>query len=232
MPASTLRPYLPIALLGPIFAIVGFWASYYGKLLSGTVTTPTLIQIHAAIFVGWLVLVIAQAALAATGRMAWHMRVGNLGFIYGAGVIVVGLAAALWSFQMHLRTGNHQRAADSLFVGLTDMLTFAPFLAAAWFFRGRPELHKRLIMVATTILLIAPVHRMHWFLGRPAPLAAILAIWLAPIYLGMAYDFATRRLVHPVHLLGILAVLYMKFLRPLLHDTGMWRSFEAWMLTT
>jgi len=226
---AALRPYLAIALLGPILAIVGFWASYYGKILTGTVTTPAIIQIHAAVFVGWLLLVVAQAALAATGRMTWHVRVGNFGGVYGAGVVLLGVIALFSAFERHLLAGNQQRASEALFVGVTDMLAFAPFLAASWLTRRRPETHKRLILVATTILLIAPVHRMHWFLGRPAPLAAILAIWLAPIYLGMAWDLATRRLIHPAYLLGVLAIAYLKFLRPLLHDTGAWHAFEAWV---
>ena len=103
--------------------------------------------------------------------------------------------------------GTWQAASIGLFVGLTDMLTFAPFSPPAWFYRGRPEVHKRLIIVATTILLIAPVHRMHWFLGRPAPVVAILLIWLARSISAMIHDFIRRRLVHPVYLLGILAVL-------------------------
>src|SRR5262245_30407768 len=103
---GAMRPYLPIALLGPIFAFVGYWATYYGKVFAGTVDTPPTIQIHAAIFVGWLLLVVAQASLAATGRIAWHVRVGNFGFLYGAGVVAFGVFAVLWSFQAHLQAAN------------------------------------------------------------------------------------------------------------------------------
>lgn len=41
-----------------------FWANYYGRILTGTVTTPPIIQFHAAVFLGWLLLVTAQAVLA------------------------------------------------------------------------------------------------------------------------------------------------------------------------
>jgi len=55
-----------------------------------------------------------------------------------------------------------------------------------------------LIIVATCTLLIAPVHRMSWFLGGPPPpLVPVLLIWMAPIYVGMLYDLITRRIVHP-----------------------------------
>lgn len=224
------RIYVPIAVLALVFAIVGFWATYYGPLLAGKATTRPLIQLHAAVFVGWLSLVIAQAAFAATNRLALHMKLGRYVMLYGALVVVMGVGASLASFGTHLRSGNLQRADMTLFIGLTDMLTFAPFLAAAWFYRRRPELHKRLIVVATTVLLIAPVHRMHWFLGGPpAPVTLVLLIWLAPIYLGMLHDLFTRRIVHPVYLIGILAVIYMKFWRIAMHQSETWRGIVNWL---
>lgn len=198
--ARGFRPYIPIAVLTIAYAIVGFWANYYSHVLAGTVTTVPIIQVHAAIFLGWLLLVTTQAVLAARGQMALHMKFGKVVMVYGVCVIAIGVIAALAAFGIRLAAGEVMRARAQLFVGLTDMLTFAPFLAAAWLYRGRPEVHKRLIVVATTILLIAPVHRMHWFLGGPPPpLLPLLAIWLAPIYIGMTHDLVTRRIVHPVY---------------------------------
>jgi hypothetical protein len=138
--------------------------------------------------------------------------------------------ASFAAFEMHLAAANMPRARLILFVGLTDMLSFAPFLAAAWFYRRKPEVHKRLIVVATCILLVAPVHRMHWFLGGPpAPASAVLLIWLAPIYLAMIHDFITRRIVHPVYLLGILVILCMRFGRPALARSEGWNGFVDWL---
>lgn len=223
--------YVTIGVLALVFAFLGFWASYYAPLLAGRATTPAIIQLHAAVFVGWLSLVIAQAAFAATNRLSLHIKVGRYVMIYGAFVAALGVIASFAAFGRHLRLGNVQRADGVLFIGLTDILTFVPFLVAAWCYRHRPEVHKRLIVVATTVLLIAPVHRMHWFLGGPpAPVHYVLLIWLAPIYLAMIHDFATRRIVHPVYLLGILAIVYMKFWRRPLHDSDIWGTFSQWLI--
>jgi hypothetical protein len=62
--ARSFRPYVPIAVFTIVVALVGFWANYYGRILTGTVTTPPIIQFHAAVFLGWLLLVTAQAVLA------------------------------------------------------------------------------------------------------------------------------------------------------------------------
>lgn len=111
------------------------------------------------------------------------------------------------------------------------MLVFAPFLAAAWFYRRKPEIHKRLIIVASTILLIAAVHRMTFLGGPPPPVPQLLLVWLAPICLGMGYDLVKRRTVHPVYLLGVAAVVYLKFLRKPLCNSEAWKDFVGWVTT-
>ena len=228
--AMRLSIYVPLAALALIIAFVGFWASYYGRIFTGTVTTAPVIQFHAAVFIGWLLLVITQAVLAARGRLAQHMKVGNYAMAYGLAVIVIGVVASFAAFTMHLDNANVPRARSILFIGLTDMLSFAPFLAAAWIYRRRPEIHKRLIVVATCVLLVAPAHRMHWFLGGPpAPAFAVLLIWLSPIWVAMIHDFITRRIVHPVYLLGISVILYMKFGRLALSRSDSWNAFVDWL---
>jgi hypothetical protein len=224
------RPYVAIAILTICVAIIGFWANYYGRIFTGTVTTAPIIQVHAAIFLGWLALVTTQAALAARGRTALHMKFGRAVMIYGVGVVVIGLVATFAAYGLHLAVGNAGKARSQLFIGITDILTFAPFLAAAWHYRRRPEIHKRLIVVATCILLIAPVHRMSWFLGGPPPpILPVLAIWLAPIYLGMMHDLVTRRIVHPVYVIGVIAILFMKFGRMPMYNSEAYDAFVEWI---
>ena len=173
---------------------------------------------------------ITQASFAARGHMALHMKAGRYLMAYGALVPIIGVIATLAAARFHLLGGEVQRARAGLFIGLTDMLTFAPFLAAAWLNRGRPEVHKRLIVVATCILLIAPAHRMHWFLGGPPPpVVPVLLIWMAPIYIGMIYDWVTRRIVHPVYLLGIAAILFLKFGRIFIARTDAWNGVADWV---
>jgi hypothetical protein len=223
------RIYVLAAFLALAIALAGFWRTYFGPLLAGSLQSSSIIHVHAAVFIGWLLLVIAQASLAATGRKSLHIRVGNVGMVYGVFVLLVGLTTALALFAMRIDAGRIQEAQDKLFAPLTDMLVFAPFLAAAWIYRRRPEVHKRLIIVATTILLIAAVHRMTFLGARPIPPARLLLVWLAPIYLGMIYDFVKQRLIHPVYLLGIVAVVYLKFFRVSVFKSRAWDDFASWL---
>ena len=77
------------------------------------------------------------------------------------------------------------------------MLVFAPLVAAAVWYRRRPETHKRLMLLATVSLLAAAVARLPTALAAAGP----------PFYFGVVdlliltavlYDIITRRKVRPV----------------------------------
>jgi len=72
-------------------------------------------------------------------------------------------------------------------------------------YRRRPEIHERLIIVATCTLLIAAVHRFVFF------------------------DFVKQPIVHPVYIIGIGASLIMKFGRAWMLDTQAYQSFTRWL---
>ncbi|HYE86729.1 MAG TPA: hypothetical protein VEA16_10265, partial [Vicinamibacterales bacterium] len=204
--------YIALGCLMAALAIAGFWPSYFGHLPRGTLDQPLVIHFHAVVFTGWLVIVIAQAWLAAAGRVALHRRLGTFLFVYGAILIVVGWYTALDVFATRVAAGETQQAKAGLFVPVTDLLFFAPLLFAAWAYRRNPEIHKRLIVVATTALLIAAAHRLIGaHIGKPPPPGPVLMVWLSPILIGLIYDVGTRRLVHPVYVLGIAVVFAMKF---------------------
>jgi hypothetical protein len=111
-----------------------------------------------------------------------------------------------------------------LFVALLDMAIFAPFFGAAIAYRRRPHTHKRLMVVAATMLLIAAVGRF-WFLPAP-PLDMLVAnsIWVSPVLLAMAHDWTTTRRVHLVYVLGLAAFLFRLFSPPLIVGTPAWAS--------
>ena len=77
------------------------------------------------------------------------------------------------------------------------------------------------MLVATTILLVAPVSRM-LFLGTPPPEQWFFLVWPLPVYVAMIHDYATKRLIHPVYVMGLLAMVAMRLVLP-------WRTSEAWL---
>lgn len=227
--ATIRRPFALAALLASLLALVGFWPTYFGPMLAGTNDASLIIHVHAAVFVAWLALFIAQAAFAATGRLALHMRLGPWLFGFGVLVIAMGLITAFNRFGYYLVEGDMVTARNKLFGPLRDMIVFTPFLAAGWIYRRRPEIHKRIMLVATNVLLIAAVSRMG-FLGRPVPTPLFLLVWPLPMYIAMVYDYATKRLIHPVYVIGFAAMAAMRLVVPL-RDGEPWLAFTAWLAT-
>ena len=51
------RPFfIGASLLMALIAVVGFWPTYFGPLVTGRIAQPLLIHVHATVFTGWLVL--------------------------------------------------------------------------------------------------------------------------------------------------------------------------------
>lgn len=223
------RFYVGLSLYTVLIVLVGFWPSYFGAIVDGSADRPAVIHFHAVVYVGWLAIFVAQTVFAATGRLQLHMRLGNFAIGYGVLVIVAGLAAAFGMFAIRVNAGMLDAAQGALLSPLLDMVVFTPFFAAAIWYRRKPDLHKRLMIVATTSLLIAAVGRMP-FLGTPRNLWLLFLIWISPILLAMVCDLWRRRLVHPLYVAGI-AVLALEspVVRGMLVGTDTWLDVTEWL---
>jgi hypothetical protein len=222
-----LRPYLPATILVIVTALVGFWPTYFGPALKGRVHVPPLIHLHAVIYLTWLALFATQVALAATNRVKLHLQLGRWIMAYGVIVVIAGLMAVAQGFGTRLATEDVFRAQRWLFGVLKDLVFFAPFLVAGWVYRQKPEIHKRLMIVATTILVLPAVSRMS-FLGSPVPIWKFMVVWPLPVYLLMIHDFYRKRAIHPVYLVGVVAMLTMRLILPF-GSSHAWQSIAAWI---
>jgi hypothetical protein len=222
------RPvYVASACLAAVIAAVGFWPSYFGPLLAGGVDRPAFIHLHATVYVGWLALFIAQAAFAVFRRMDLHVAAGNVGIGYGVLVIVVGLGAAFGMFAVRVHAGDTADATMRLLAPLADMVFFTPLFIAAVRYRRKPEIHKRLMLVATTLLLVAAVGRMP--IGPGPARLLLLLVWASPILLGMIYDALRFRRAHPVFLLGLAIIGIRRAVGLLVPGTVAWQATGAWL---
>lgn len=207
-----------------VMAVVGFWPTYFGPLTTGTLSKPRLIHIHATVFTGWLVLFFLQAFFAATRRITWHLTLGKIGIWYGLLLIGVGLTTGV------LRSADPQ-ASDPLrllYVAIADMVMFAGFFGAAIVYRRKPQLHKRMMVVAATSLLVAAVGRMEFLPPPPSGIPLRLFVWSAPVLLATAVDFRMSRTVHPVYLAG-LATFLLRAVSVPVATTEAWQSFAQWV---
>lgn len=202
--------YVGMALLLAAMVVAGFWPTYFGPLAGGTYAGSWVFHLHGAVFMGWMGLFVAQVALVSAGRTRLHRRLGTVGIAYGILVLLVGLGVSFYAPVMHIASGawDLDSAAAFLLLPLGDMVLFAGFFGAAVRYRRAPEIHKRLMLLATIAVIFAAVARRIPF-DQPG---TFVAIWLAPVAAAMAYDWRTRGRVHQVYLIG-LAILLVAFAR-------------------
>jgi hypothetical protein len=195
------RYYVGMAAFMCLLVLVGFWPTYFSQILAGIPNRHWIVHLHGWIFVGWMVLLVTQVTLAATGRTQMHRSLGTLGIVYGFLVLAMGVVVAIAAPVIHFTSGDQtlDQSARFMIIPLGDMVLFAGFFIAAVVYRRRPEIHKRMILLATTALLFAAVGRMQSFL----PLPAGIALWFSPVLVGMAYDKWTRGKVHPTYFVGL-----------------------------
>jgi hypothetical protein len=202
-------------LLIATIVLAGFSRSFYGTVIGGA-AHPWIIHVHAAVYVGWLALLVAQTVLAARGDLATHRRVGTFGIAYGALVWILGVivSIAMPVINVHSGLASAEQAEQFVAIPLGDMALFGGFFVAAIVYRRKPEIHKRLIILAAVAVMFAAVGRAFTnvgvLIGDPgAPLGGAPArflVWYSPVLIGMAHDLVTRRRIHPVYVIGVVAM--------------------------
>ena len=90
------RLYIWFAVFMPVIVLAGFARTYYLKGFFGTPALPgLLVHLHGIVMRSWVVLFVTQVSLVATGRTRTHQRLGVLGAVLAALVIVVGVLTAI-----------------------------------------------------------------------------------------------------------------------------------------
>jgi hypothetical protein len=187
---------------GVVCVLLGF-REPVARRFAGTADyeAPLALIVHVYSFSAWFVLVGTQAFLAARGDIRLHRRAGWLLLPLVAIMTVSALGAELHSKRFYAPA--HPDQLRFLAGTLTELASFTLLALAAFAFRARPPVHKRLIFVATAVLATAAFRRAvePLLYGRVEPgLLADLVLIPLGLYLfigaGLAYDVATRGRPH------------------------------------
>jgi hypothetical protein len=217
--------YVGASLLIVAIVLAGFAPSFINMAVGPP--RPWFMHGHGAIYLGWLALLVCQAVLAARGKIALHRRIGNFGIAYGALVWVVGMIVTFAAPALHVRNGewDMDQAATFISLPLVDMVLFGGLFTAAVAYRTKPEIHKRLILLACVAIMYAGVFRLSYALSMPLQ----LMVWYSPVIAGMIYDRHKMGRVHRVYWIGA-AAMAVSLARIPLGETEAWRSFGRALL--
>lgn len=212
--------YIVLAVLMLLLIFVGFWPSYYGPLMRGAAEAPLLLHVHGVIYIGWMALLILQVTLAARGQIRTHRAVGTFGIGYGVLIWIVGVVVSFLAPAFNVRSGEWtvDQAAAFMPIPLGDMVLFGGFFLAAVLYRGQPELHKRLMLLATMAILFAAAFRLQ---NAGVPRSAAIVVWYVPLVIMMAYDLVQRGRIHVLYWIGAV-VMGIALLRMPFGETEAW----------
>jgi hypothetical protein len=218
-PGTRVRRLLPLALaLAMTATVLAGFRPFYAGLFEGAAPGHWLIGLHAAVFSLWLVLLLAQVSLVALRRVDLHRRLGMAGVGLGLLVFATGIAITVVGPVLAVEAGRmtFDEAAGFLILPIGDMALFAGFFAAGIAQRRRPEIHKRLMILAAIALVFPAAAR----IGGES-LALALAIWLLPLAIAMLHEWSSARRISPVYLAGA-AILLLAFARIAWMDAPSW----------
>ena len=212
--------YLGAALAIAAAVVIGFAPTYYLRGYFHPQRLPLLLKLHGFVFTSWIVLLVLQTSLVAAARTRLHRRLGVFGGIVAALVVVLGTTTALVSVRRDVAAGSTD-ALRFLAIPFGDMFVFGVLVAAAFYYRRRSDVHKRLMLLATTALLGAAFARWPLAVMSSGAVAFFVAsdLFVAAVWL---HDLASLRRLHPASLWGGLFVVLSQPLRLAIAGTGAW----------
>ena len=239
--------YIGVAVFVIVLNVAGFGPSLLDQSMRNDQPSP-LVIIHGVVAVLWLLLFLTQATLAATRRTSIHRR---LGAIAPALTIVMVLLVFQTTLEMVRRgydlSGDLFRPAaapgapapspaeaDGGLGAFVSALNFGILVAAGWWHRRRPEVHKRLMLLALLSLASVPLlHLGGHVVGRWPVLLWPVRITLFAgnllLFAGAVHEKTTSGRVHPIFVwvpLGIIAVTLLTIVVSL---SAPWRHFATWL---
>lgn len=186
--------YLSMSLLFAAIVVVGFSQTVNANLFHAAPPRPILLWFHGAAFSAWVVFYIFQSVLVRTRNVKWHRFFGWFGTALGASMVVLGFSIAVIMARFDALV-LHQPDLTFLSIPFYDMLAFGTLITLAIAWRKKPELHRRLLFIATCGLMDAPVARFDFIFYNNLFFPCIELL----ILLGVGRDLLVDGRVHKVY---------------------------------
>jgi hypothetical protein len=200
---------------------------------------PIVLHMHAVLMGSFLLVLLTQTWLMATGRRGLHMQLGVFGMIVGAALVAVGFVLAP---TMYYETWNALQTAppaaradlqetlsvkeNILLLQLRIGILFPLFLAIGLRARGaNAGLHKRMMFLATVMALPAGIDRIEWlptaFPASPVSVDLYTVLAISPM---LAWDVIRNRSVHQAYWIWFAVTIPCAVVVNMLWNTPWWHA--------
>jgi hypothetical protein len=232
--SKTRRFYLWMAAVFVSIAFSGFIPTYWARLANGGLRVPPIVHIHGMLMFSWTLFYFIQTAWIAAGRTTTHRAWGLAGISLFSVLVCSILVTKVVTLRLDDAAGFGDAGRRFSLVALGSLPLIVGLFVTAIANVRRPEIHKRLMFVLMSGLMIPAIARVFLTLFAPPGAAAsgpppafvavppcLVAILL--IVIAMAYDWRTRGRPHRVYVYGaVLTALNFVVIVPLANT-------QAWM---
>jgi hypothetical protein len=200
---------------------------------------PIMLHVHAVLMGSFLLLLLAQTVLVATGRRYWHMQLGIAAAVLVPAIIITGFVIVPQGYHIAWQAAQvAPMAAQPEFearlsrmdnVQLIQFRMGLLFLVLMWIaLRSRtrdPGLHKRLVFLAIAATFPAPIDRIHW-LPTTFPNSMLATdLYMVLVFSPMlVWDLIRNRALHRAYLIWAALFIPASAVVYSLWDTAVWHD--------
>jgi hypothetical protein len=211
-----------------IVAIVGFAPRSFA-IVTGTMRSPPLVvHLHAAVMASWVGLLAVQSTLALAARIDLHRKFGLAALVVAPLVLIMLIAVTIVRQNDAFGTPGELAVNNILFLQIRAIVLFPTFFVWAIVTRRRdPQTHKRMMLMATFMLLDAGIARMGWlpYNEFPRSYLAVHAYLLLLMIPPLLYDLLRLGRVHRAWVWGLALALPWMVATEFVWGSHWWRHF-------
>jgi hypothetical protein len=214
--------YFAMSLVLAGIVVAGFKRTVNDNLFHAAVRRPFILWMHGAAFAGWVVFFICQSTLVRIQKISWHRFMGWFGAGLATVMVPLGVTTAIIMTRFHTVQLHESSGEAFLSIPFYDMITFGTCIGLAIYWRTKPDLHRRLIFIATCGLMDAAFGRFDYIFNNNLFFPCLDLL----IVLGVVRDLLVERRVHKVYFYALPLLIVGQSLAMYMwrHDPGWWQG--------
>jgi hypothetical protein len=224
--------YTAVAFAAIVVATTGF-SGTIEREITGTGRLSLLVHVHAAIAAAWLFLFLTQVRLIASKKFRLHWQLGTVGAALATAHVVTGYLTATAAARRGFDLSGGNDPVGFMIFPLGDLLAFAILVTSAFLLRRDGVVHKRLMLLALSTTLGAPLT--HFIAATPtlAAVPNVIVPALMVFWFGSAvFDKLALGRIHPVSLWGGVGLFVWGNVRAIvLQPSDAWHSVGRFLIS-
>ena len=218
--------FLTMGIVGLVAIFIGFSKPFIIPVAQQTFEAPLSIYVHALFSLAWVVLFTLQALFIHKKLFKLHIKLGIAGILIASVASFSLIPVAKFIIERDLKLGLGETAYSNSVGLLTTGIMFLTLVIFGLYYRKTSPTHKRLLLLATIVLLWPAWFRFrHFFPSIPRPdiwFGLILSDSL--IIIAWIWDKIENNRIHPSLFYPGILIISEQTMEVFMYDSDVWRQ--------